>query len=80
MPWSELMRIVFGIEVGIEVNSYVQAGEILDKITRDLNESLGPKGSFDISNFRARHRAVHEFADQSMMAEMPQRMDEPKGY
>lgn len=67
------MRIVFSIEVGVEVPSYVQAGEVLDKITRTLDEAVGPKGSYDVSNFRARHRPVHEFADQTMMAEMPER-------
>ena len=60
------MRIVFTIDVGIEVPSYVQAGEVIDKITRNLDEVIGPKGSYDIGNFRTRHKAVHEFADQAM--------------
>lgn len=65
------MRIRFNIEVGIDVPSYVQAGEVLDKITRNLDETIGPKGSYDVSNFMARHRPVHEFADQAMVAEGP---------
>lgn len=63
------MRIVFSIEVGIDVPSYVQAGEVLDKVTQNLEEIIGPKGSYDVGNFRARHKSVHEFAgDQSMGA------------
>ena len=38
------MRIVFSIEVGIDVPSYVQAGEVLDKITRTLDEISWSEG------------------------------------
>lgn len=65
------MRIVFGIQVGIDVPSYVQAGEVLDRITRELEAAIGPKGSYDVSDFRARHKPIHEFSDQAMMAETP---------
>lgn len=73
------MRIVFSIEVGIEVPTYVQAGEILDKITRTLDDSIGEKGHYDVSNFRTRHtpvRGIHGFEDQAptqqaMTAEIP---------
>lgn len=60
------MRIVFNIEVGISVPSYVQAGEMLDKITQNLQETIGPKGAYDIQSFRARHKDVHDFSDQMM--------------
>ena len=65
------MRIVFNIEVGIDVPSYVQAGEVLDKITRNLEETVGPKGSYDVGNFKARHRVVHDFPEQVMEARNP---------
>jgi hypothetical protein len=69
------MKIVFNIQVGIDVPSYVQAGEVLDKITRHLDETVGPKGSYDVSNFQARHRPIHEFADQAMTTEGPMKME-----
>ena len=56
------MRIVFGIEVAIDVESYVQAGEVLDRVRRDLEATIGTKGEYDISNFRAQHRHIREAA------------------
>lgn len=73
------MRIVFNIDVGIDVPSYVQAGEVLDRITRNLEETIGPKGSYDIQSFRAKHRNVHNYDDdRAMMAEAPVRNYEPE--
>lgn len=73
------MKIVFVINVGIEVPSYVQAGEVLDKITRNLEESIGPKGSYDVSNFQAHHRPIyHKYSDEGM-AEAPSQMYPPAG-
>lgn len=66
------MRIVFNISVGVDVPSYVQAGEVLDRITRNLDEAIGPKGSYDVSDFRAKHKPIREFPQdegQEMMAE-----------
>jgi hypothetical protein len=60
------MRIVFNIEVGIDVPSYVQAGEILDKITRDLEETIGPKGSYDVRNFQAAHTPIRKYSEPMM--------------
>ena len=57
------MRIVFNIDVGIDVPSFVQAGEILDKITRDLNETLDGRGTYDIAQFQTRHGS--EFAGRA---------------
>ena len=76
------MRIVFNIDVGLEVPSYVQAGEILDKITRNLEETIGSKGSYDIQSFRANHRDIHNFevhnyAGQAM-TEAPTKNYEPE--
>jgi hypothetical protein len=63
------MRIVFHIEVGIDVPSYVQGGEILDKITQNLEATIGPKGSYDVRDFQARHTPISKYPeDQAMMA------------
>jgi hypothetical protein len=57
------MRIVFNIEVGIDVPSYVQAGEVLDKITRDLEGAIGPKGSYDVRNFQTDHTPIRRYSE-----------------
>lgn len=72
------MRIAFTIEIGIDVPSYVQAGEVLDRVTREIEAAIGPKGRYDVGSFQARHRNVHEPPMMMGGAEMPQRAFEPE--
>jgi hypothetical protein len=66
------MHILFNIEVGIEVPSFVQAGEILDQITRDLEEAIGSKGKYDIRNFQTHHTPIRKYpSEQDAMAATP---------
>ena len=69
------MKIVFNIEVGIDVPSYVQAGEILDRVTREVEAAIGPKGRYDVGSFQARHRNVHD--EMPMMAAQSGREFDP---
>ena len=64
------MRIVFNIEVGIDVPSYVQGGEILDKITRNLEETIGQKGEYDIRSFQAHHTPIRQYPNETPMMAM----------
>jgi hypothetical protein len=73
------MRIVFTIEVGVDVPSYVQAGEILDRLKRDIEEAIGPKGEYDIANFRARHKHIRDYAEPMMMGADQALPDPPVG-
>jgi hypothetical protein len=70
------MRISFAIDVSADVQSYVQAGEILDKITRDLKETIKPgDGDFDIRSFEARHNRVRKYPhDEQAMVSVPDGM------
>lgn len=54
------MRIVFNISVGMDVPTYVQAGEALDRITTNLKEVVGPNGEYDLSSFQAHHTRVRK--------------------
>lgn len=79
------MRIVFNIRVGIDVPSYVQAGEKLDQLKHALEVILEDKGEFDIENFQAHHRHIRKYADQGQDMEaqrplMAQRGPEPDRY
>ena len=69
------MRVVFNIEVGVDVPSYVQVGELLDKITRDLNSTIGSNGEFDLRNFQAAHTPIrkHPEGEFNMMTPMEAR-------
>ena len=68
------MKIIFNIEVGVDVANFTEAGEILDKITKKLEKTIAPNGRYDIGNFQTRHRNVRGFdEDQAMMVEAPVR-------
>jgi hypothetical protein len=71
------MRIVFNIDVAIDVPSFVQAGEVLDKITRDLDATVGTE-HYDIAQFQTHHTPVKGYPSryppepsQDMVAETP---------
>lgn len=51
------MKVMFTIRVGIEAPSYVQIGEKLDKITKNLEDTVGRR-NFDLETFTARHQPV----------------------
>jgi hypothetical protein len=64
------MRIVFNIEVGVDVPTFVQAGEILDKVVHDLEFTLKDRGQFDIRSFETAHTPIRRYSEaQDMMAE-----------
>lgn len=65
------MRIVFNVQVGIDVLSYKEAGKVLDKITEGIEKAIENKGEYDLQSFETQHRQIRRYtaANMPMMAE-----------
>jgi len=86
------MRIAFTVDVGIDVNDYVEAGMRLDYLVKHLKVIAGDHGDYDIRSFTTHHAPVrnadnmvgvhespHDDSEMRMMGinEFPESPDEP---
>ena len=71
------MKITFDINVGIDVPNYKEAGKMLDKIVKNLEENIGTQGRYDIGSFQARHRPLFKEETSANLQAYAMREPEP---
>ena len=69
------MRIVIQVGVTFDVETYEEAGELLDSIDRKIKKTLGGRGGHEITNFQTRPCKAARFNE---MADMPTMAREPE--